>query len=192
MLAAETRDSSAISSCVPWISNRDEWQLPVRKGVIVSVIERCLRCPAGRFSVGLVLLLVGLTGCGSSGPKVIELTKAEDNLKFVALAYMEAHSRLGRPPKNTEDLKPFLKEFGNPEELLVSPNDGQPYVVVWGADPTRGGPTEYEGMFPILAYESKGSGGKRAVTDIRGRPMTIPEGDLPKLTFVGRHKPSLN
>jgi hypothetical protein len=47
-------------------------------------------------------------------------------------------------------------------------------------------------MFPILAYERKGTGGQRALTDIRGRPLTVPEGDFPKLTFVGRHKPSLN
>jgi hypothetical protein len=45
-------------------------------------------------------------------------------------------------------------------------------------------------MFPILAYERKGVGGKRAITDIRGRPMTVPEKDLAKLTFVGGHKPS--
>src|SRR5262249_28352707 len=111
---------------------------------------------------------------------------------FIALAFGDAHSRLGRSPKNAEDLKPFLKEFGNPEELLVSPNDGQPYVVVWGANPTRGGPTDYQGMFPILAYERKGAGGKRAVTDIRGRPLTVPEADLSKLTFAGGHKPSAN
>jgi hypothetical protein len=139
----------------------------------------------------LALALAGQAGCGS-GPNVIPLTKAEKSLTFVALAYGEAHSRLGRGPKNAEELKPFLKEFGEPDELLVSPNDGQPYVVVWGANPTRGGPTEYKQMFPILAYENKGTRGRRALTDIRGRPMTIPQEDFPKLTFVGGHKPAAN
>jgi hypothetical protein len=45
-------------------------------------------------------------------------------------------------------------------------------------------------MFPIIAYERKGAGGQRAVTDIRGRPITVPDEDFPKLTFVGGHKPS--
>jgi hypothetical protein len=120
------------------------------------------------------------------------MTKAEQALTFVALAYSEAFSRLGRGPKDAEELKPFLKEFGNPDELLISPNDGQPYVIVWGANPTRGGPTEYQQMFPILAYESAGTGGKRALTDIRGRPLTVPNEDFSKLTFVAGHKPSVN
>jgi hypothetical protein len=119
------------------------------------------------------------------------LTKAEKALTSVAMAFTDATGQLGHPPKSAEELKPFLKPFGDPEELLVSPNDGKPYVVVWGANPT-GGPTDYKGMFPILAYEQQGASGKRAVTDIRGRPMTIPAEDLSKLTFVGRHKPAAN
>jgi hypothetical protein len=144
-----------------------------------------------RFHLRLVVLVSVLAGCGT-GPNVIPLTKSEKSLTYIALAYGEAHSRLGHGPKNADELKPFLKEFGNPEELLVSPNDGQPYVVVWGANPTRGGPTEYKQMFPILAYENRGTRGKRSLTDIRGRPMTIPEEDIPKLTFVAGHKPATN
>jgi hypothetical protein len=138
-----------------------------------------------------MVLLASLTGCGSSGVKVVPLSDSEKKLTHVALAYLDAHSRLGHAPKNAEELKPFLKVFGDPDDLLISPNDGQPYVVVWGANPA-GGPTEYKGMFPILAYEQKGTGGKRAVTDIRGRPLTVPEEDFQKLTFVGRHKPAAN
>jgi len=133
----------------------------------------------------------GCSGCGqSSNVYVVPLSPSETNLKNIALAYMDAHEKLGRGPKNAEELKPFLKEFGNPDELLVSPNDQEPYVIIWGVDPGRGGPTEYEGMWQILAYEKKGTGGKRAVTDIRGRPMTILEADFSKLRFAGRHKPS--
>jgi hypothetical protein len=135
-----------------------------------------------------ILLLAGLTGC-KSGPKVVPLSQSEKNLTAIALAYLEAHGQLGHGPNNAEELTPFLKELGSPEQLLTSPNDGQPYVVVWGQDPTRGGPTSYRQMWPILAYERKGSSGKRAVTDIRGRPLTIPEEDFSKLTFVGGHKP---
>jgi hypothetical protein len=138
---------------------------------------------------GPLLLLLVLTGC-RRGPDVVAFSEAEKNLTKVAMAYSDAHGRLGHGPKNAEELKPFLKPFGDPEELLVSPNDGQPFVVVWGANPTGGGPTPYKGMFPILAYEKEGKGGRRAVTDVRGRPMTVPDEDFSKLTFVRGHKPA--
>jgi hypothetical protein len=132
-------------------------------------------------------LLAAFAGCGED-VHVVPLTAAEQELTYIALGYMDAHDRLGRGPKDAEELKPFLKPFGDPDDLLVSPNDGQPYVVAWKANPT-GGPTEYMGMFPIIAYEQKGAGGKRAITDVRGRPLTIPEEDMQKLTFVRGHKP---
>jgi hypothetical protein len=140
--------------------------------------------------LGSLLLLIGLVGCFSKAAKVIPLTNSETNLKNIVLAYMDAHEQLHHPPKSAEELKPFLKRFGDPDQILVSPSDGQPYVVVWGADLSRGGPTPYQQMFPIFAYEKKGSDGRRAIVDTRGRPLTIPEEDLPKLTFVAGHKPS--
>jgi hypothetical protein len=141
--------------------------------------------------IGSLLLLAGLTGCGSD-TNVVPLSRAEKDLSTIAMAFMDAYGRLGHGPKNADELKPFLKEFGASEAVLVSPNDGEPYVVVWGANPTQGGPTEYQGMWPIIAYESKGAGGKRAVTDIRGRPLTVPEADFPKLKFAGGRPPPSN
>jgi hypothetical protein len=155
--------------------------------MIAATIAR--RIVRRRPLLGSIVLLAAVSGCGSD-TNVVPLTKAEKDLSSIAMAFMDAHGRLGHGPKNAEELKPFLKDFGNPDELLVSPNDGQPYVVVWGANPTQGGPTDYQGMWPIIAYESKGAGGRRAVTDIRGRPLTVPEADFPKLKFAGGHKPS--
>src|SRR5262245_58153996 len=141
-------------------------------------------------SYALFASLCALAGCGS-GTDVVKLTAAEKELTYIAMAYSDAHGQLGHGPKDAEELKPFLKVFGDPEDLLVSPNDEQPYVVVWNANPS-GGPTEYQGMFPILAYEKEGSGGRRAITDVRGRPLTVPAEDLSKLKFVGRHQPATN
>jgi hypothetical protein len=135
------------------------------------------------------LVLTGLAGCWSATPNVIPLTESEQNLTNIVLAYRDAQPQLNHWPKNAEELKPFLKTFGDPDQLLISPNDHEPYVVVWGADTSRGGPTDYQGMWGIIAYERTGAGGRRAVVDIRGRPMTIPEEDFSKLTFAGGHKP---
>lgn len=135
-------------------------------------------------------LLFALTaGCGSREPHVVPLSKAENALSKVVMAYQRGENKLGRPPRDAEEIKSFLKDYGNPDELLVSPNDGQPYVVIWGARPD-GGPTEYKGLRPILAYEKSGAGGRRVVVDVTGHPMTIPNEDFPKLKFAGRHKPA--
>jgi hypothetical protein len=132
----------------------------------------------------------GLAGCSASqDPHVVPLSESENRLKYVAMAYTDAHGRLGHGPQNADELRPYLKTFGDPDELLVSPADGKPFVVIWGKDPT-GGPTDYKGLFPVLAYEQQGANGQRAVTDIRGRPMTVPEADLPRLKYIGGHKPS--
>jgi hypothetical protein len=144
-----------------------------------------------QFPFLLLMLLAVLGGC-NSGPYVVPLTGSEQRLVFIVMAYKDASEKLGRAPKNDEELKPHLREHGNPEELLVSPNDGQPYVVVWGGNSAGGGPTDYRGMWSILAYERKGKGGKRAVIDTRGRPLTVPEGDISKLKFVGGHRPDPN
>src|SRR5262245_50179025 len=118
--------------------------------------------------LALSFLALTLSGCSGCGPQVnvLPLTPAEKALMAIALAYQDAMSQNEHPPKNADDIKPYLKRFGDPEDLLVSPNDSQPYVVVWGVDPTRGGPTEYQGMFPIIAYERQGAGGKLAIVDI--------------------------
>jgi hypothetical protein len=142
--------------------------------------------------LGLVLGLACLAGCWSATLRVIPLTESEKNLTNIVLAYRDAQPGLKHAPKNAEELKPFLKEYGDPDQMLVSPNDREPYVIVWGADTSRGGPTEYQGMWAIIAYERKGTGGRRAIVDVRGRPLTVPQEDFPKLTFVGGHKPSGN
>jgi hypothetical protein len=143
---------------------------------------------------GPLFALTLMSGCGggSSEPYIVPLTPSETNLKFIAMAFTDATSGLERPPKDAEELKKYLKDIkgvGNPNEVLISPTDNKPYVIIWGKSPT-GGPTEYKGMFPILAYEQVGAGGRRAVTDIRARPMTVPDEDFPKLKFIGGHTPS--
>src|SRR5262249_425176 len=96
----------------------------------------------------------------------------------------------GRGPKDAAELRPFLQAFGDPDDLLTSPNDNQPFVIIWGQNPATGRPTEYQGMFPILAYEQQGAGGRRAGGDSPGRPIAGPDEDFPKLKFLGGHKPA--
>src|SRR5688500_13526744 len=95
---------------------------------------RAIDCSGSWRGHGFVLLLLPLLGCSSAVDEV-PLSGAEKSLTYIALAYGDAHSELGRGPKDADELRPFLKVFGDPDALLISPNDGQPYVIVWGEDP---------------------------------------------------------
>src|SRR5262245_2672992 len=73
------------------------------EGVIVPAEQnRALAALSRWLGHGLVLLLASLAGCGT-GPYVVPLSKSEKSLTFIALAYGEAHARLGRGPKNAEE-----------------------------------------------------------------------------------------
>jgi hypothetical protein len=108
-------------------------------------------CPA-------VLLLVG---CGSRQP--VELSKEEKAIVQIGLAYRDASAVLKRGPKSLAELKPYLNKYGDPEQLLVSPSDDQPYQIVWGVIPSR--PAKSSQTNPLLVYEKTGKHGKRYVLD---------------------------
>ena len=122
------------------------------------------------------LLLVATLAAGCSrGPA--QSTSVEQNLRHIGMAYDQTSKKDGRLPRNTEDLKPALQRFGDPEAILVSPNDGQPFVIHWGISIFRPGPTR--GVFPILAHEAIGVDGKKYVLDnmLGVRQMTEAELD---------------
>jgi hypothetical protein len=78
---------------------------------------------------------------------------------------------LKRPPKNLEELKPKLAVHGNVDELLVSPNDGLPYVINFGADPHK----------QVIAYEQKGTNGVRMLVDQSTLPKTLSDTEFQEL-----------
>src|SRR5207247_3067413 len=77
-----------------------------------------------------------------------------DNLVTLNRIYMAAQRNLGRPARNVEDLRAAAKEYGDLDHLLISPNDGQPYAIVWGVDLGNApNPTM------VVAHEKVGAGG---------------------------------
>jgi hypothetical protein len=123
------------------------------------------------------LALVGAVLCGCSRSRGVA-SKDTENLTSIRKAYMAATTRLGRPPKNLEELEPSLKTEGNVDELLVSPNDGLPYIIVFGADPRR----------HVIAYEQKGADGVRMVVDQTQLPRRLANDQFDLLTFPPRFK----
>jgi hypothetical protein len=115
-------------------------------------------------------------GCGKSGDTAP--AKDTEHLTAIRKAYLAATQRLGHRPKNLEELKPSLAAAGNPDELLVSPNDSLPYVIVFGADPNK----------HVIAYEQKGVNGVRMVVDQNMLPRRLNAEEFETLSFPPGHK----
>lgn len=119
-----------------------------------------------------LLACIALAGCSSPHP-VVKQEDAE-NLSKIGAAYDEATKQLGHPPQNPEELKPYLKQYDDPEAILRSPQDRLPYVILWGRDIRS---ISIESMPPpIIAYEQQGANGTRYVLTAMGiMPMTDEE-----------------
>jgi hypothetical protein len=119
-------------------------------------------------------------GCAekSRGP---EENKAANHLRKIAQAFDLAQYK-GSAPKNAEEIKPLLKQLSKDEEpdaMLRSPNDGEPYEVAWGARLDR-----QTDLKAILAYEKKGVDGKRYVITVARIVLQMNDADFEAATFV--------
>jgi hypothetical protein len=138
--------------------------------------------------VGLLFgFCLTLAGCAST-VVVNNQDPTEQRMKAVATAYLRATQKLKRGPKNLDELKPFLQELGEPEELLRSPEDGQEFVILWGV--TSGTfPPMREKQFPVLLYEKEGKNGKRLVYCLPTLLVEMSPEELKNAYFPPGHKP---
>ncbi|HEX3315752.1 MAG TPA: hypothetical protein VHR72_12705 [Gemmataceae bacterium] len=128
------------------------------------------------------MCLLGVGGCGQRRVEPTAVTSYE-NLGAINGAYSKATRTLNRPPKSLDELLPFLKEVGDPEAILRSPRDGEPYVIVWDVDLREKGPV------PIFAYERLGKDGSRFISN--GRIVSkMTNEDFGKANFPAGHRPS--
>jgi hypothetical protein len=134
--------------------------------------------------------LVAAGGGCFGGPVKTELPKPDANLNLIANAYTDAVQPNGNGPADLEQLKKAIANItrvvgGNPDEVLVSPNDGLPYVIVYNAK-LRGGDAP-----SVIAYERKGKDGKRQVVDLRRLPYYVTDDEFKKFKFPASHKPGV-
>lgn len=97
-------------------------------------------------------------GCGSAPPQ-----EEAEPLTHLLTAYLDATEKLERPPQNDAELRQFLPDG---EKWLISPRDGQPYVIRWGVsvhDPNLD-PADP----PLVAYEQLGKNGVRHAINVMG------------------------
>jgi hypothetical protein len=141
---------------------------------------------AGRWVVPVIAAACLLGGCGRRVAVTDEAeTKAQDALRAVAAAYNAAIAKRGKPPAGPDDIKPFLPEGAALDDALRSPRDGQPFVVIWGADPRKG--MDIKPL--VIAYEARGGNGRRlvftamgvfAMENSRFAEARFPEGHAPQ------------
>jgi hypothetical protein len=126
-----------------------------------------------------------LSGCSSKPPPKREDTSAI-NLRKIVQGYDLAEDRLHRGPRDEEELRRYLVQTDNtidPEQVLRSPRDGQPYVVIYGA---RLDPYGRE----ILAYEQEGADGNRYVITLSRDVKLLTADEFARAHFAKGHKPA--
>ncbi len=133
------------------------------------------------FSASALLLVVTLlAGCGRGG-KARERDVTEDRLYKIGKAYIQACYDLERAPESFGEIKPFI-EGETSDDMVVSPNDGQPFVILWGVDFARLPPGK-EDPFTVGGYEKHGKDGMRYVLRFPIRVGKMTEEEFQRAVF---------
>jgi hypothetical protein len=135
---------------------------------------------------GLGALLAA--GC-SSGAKSSEDETTMD-FRHIVRAYDLVLAEKRRPPRDVSEIEKVLTELHeadlNPpaKDVLISSRDGEPYVIIMGADlgATRSS--------DILAYEKRGAEGKRYVLLMSYDVQQLTDEEFANATFTMGHKPA--
>lgn len=133
--------------------------------------------------VGVLLLiaLAALDGCSGTTQSP---TSDPGPLNELSAAYRQATAQLNRPPKSADELQPHLAQGKDVNNLLTSPNDGQPYVILWGTDIRTG--MDLKPL--VVGYEKQGTNGARFVFTVMGVMLMGPE-EFKEANFPPGHTP---
>jgi hypothetical protein len=136
--------------------------------------------------LAIALALLPLAGCTKPVSREDEQT---NDLNNIARAYGIIVNDSHRPPRGVEELKTLLSGLHkadmvpDPEEIFVSSRDGQPYVIIYGANLGTVSSPE------ILAYEKKGADGKRYVLLMSRDVRQLTDQEFKQARFANGHKP---
>ena len=144
-------------------------------GVTSRFVQRVAAC-----------LLLTVIGC-TSRPVTVEEEVPEVQARLMAIrdAYSAFSEQAGRPPRNEQDLRRFL-ESENPDETLVSPRDGQPFVICYGVDVYDANWAKPDST-PVVVYEQQGVD-SRWVLAPPGMIYEMGEEEFSKASFPPGHK----
>jgi hypothetical protein len=138
----------------------------------------------------------GMAGCGSDGTSPKELpppTECQKRLLIIGDSYVRITQKLNRPPNNLTELTLALRDYaraqgsaGKVEDILKSPDDGQPFEIVWGVMLLQ--MKERGSDVPIVAFEKTGTNGQRNVLRGNRETLIMSERELRSAKFPSGYK----
>jgi hypothetical protein len=130
-----------------------------------------------------ILLIVILAGCGSGDkPSAITTDPTIISLDKLGGAYIRGTP----PPKTKAELLAIFKSCNHPKELLISPSDGQEFIIVYGVE--LKGLKVTGAQLPIVAFEKSGKDGKRYALRGMNTVVQLTEAELKSSVFPEGYK----
>jgi hypothetical protein len=137
---------------------------------------------SNKITVALLLLSFFFIGCG--GEKIEPITT---DPTIIALDKIGgAYIRGTPPPKTKADLLAIFKISSFPKELLISPNDGQEFIIVY--DVELKGLKVSDAQLPVVAFEKSGKDGKRYVLRGMNTIVQLTDDQLKSSVFPAGYK----
>lgn len=130
----------------------------------------------------LLLSIFGFIGCG--GEKIEPLTTDPTVIALDKIG--GAYIRGTPPPKTKADLLAIFKLSSFPKELLISPNDGQEFIIVY--DVELKGLKVSGAQLPVVAFEKSGKDGKRYALRGMNTVVQLTEAQLKSSVFPDGYK----
>lgn len=97
-----------------------------------------------------------------------------------------AYIRGTPPPKTKAELLAIFKSCNHPKELLISPSDGQEFIIVYGVE--LKGLKVMGAQLPIVAFEKTGKDGKRYALRGMNTVVQLTEAELKSSVFPEGYK----
>ncbi|MEY4788084.1 MAG: hypothetical protein RLZ61_302 [Planctomycetota bacterium] len=130
-----------------------------------------------------ILPIVMLAGCGSEDkPSTITTDPTIIALDKLGGAYIRGTP----PPKTKAELLAIFKSCNHPKELLISPSDGQEFIIVYGVE--LKGLKVTGAQLPIVAFEKTGKDGKRYALRGMNTVVQLTEAELKSSVFPEGYK----
>jgi hypothetical protein len=128
-----------------------------------------------------ILFIVMLVGCGSGDkPSTITTDPTVIALDKLGGAYIRG------TPKTKVELLAIFKSCNHPKELLISPSDGQEFIIVYGVE--LKGLKVTGAQLPIVAFEKTGKDGKRYALRGMNTVVQLTEAELKSSVFPEGYK----
>ena len=130
-----------------------------------------------------LFLIFMLLGCGGQEkPSTITTDPTVIALDKLGSAYIRGTP----PPKTKAELLSILKSCNHPKGLLISPSDGQEFIIVYSVE--LKGLKVTGAQLPIVAFEKTGKDGKRYALRGMNTVVQLTEAELKSSVFPDGYK----